>query len=71
MGKSLGEGKAGAGEAEGIGSESAGASGKGRGATTRGTMGMGKTSETGRDSEVVEKNGESSKKVTSAEIKYL
>ena len=35
-----------------------------------GTMGRGKTSETGRDSEVVEKNGESSKKVTSAEIKY-
>ena len=34
-------------------------------------MGMGKTSETGRDLEVVEKNGESSKKVTSAEIKYL
>ena len=36
MGKSLGEGRAGAGEVEGIGSESAGASGKGRGATTRG-----------------------------------
>ena len=34
------------------------------------TMGRGKTSETGKDSEVVEKNGESSKKVTSAEIKY-
>ena len=33
-------------------------------------MGRGKTSETGRDSEVVEKNGESSKKVTSVEIKY-
>ena len=31
-------------------------------------MGRGKTLETGRDSEVVEKNGESSKKVTSAEI---
>ena len=36
IGKSLGEGRAGVGEAEGIGSESAGASGKGRGATTRG-----------------------------------
>ena len=34
-------------------------------------MGMGKTSETGRDSEVVEKNGESSKKVTSAESMSL
>ena len=35
-----------------------------------GDNGKGQDFETGRDSEVVEKNGESSKKVTLAEIKY-